>query len=150
VEKDVPAISLKGWVLQYTTGDKSLIKALGGEEEAGVPFLAYIYHLMELGDEGAGHTDWRSNFATCALPQIKDSGRALGRELRKRVGHRCGLRPTPPVGLAIRLAAFQSLAKRPCRRSAAEKRDEFDWPGRGLSDNEIARALISMMVGSLK
>ena len=68
VEKDVPAASLRTWVLVYTTGDKSLIKALGGEQEATVPFLAYIHHLMELGDEGPGHTDWRSNFAYVRSP----------------------------------------------------------------------------------
>jgi hypothetical protein len=68
VEEDVPAASLTTWALVYTTGDKSLIKALGGEQEATVPFLAYIHHLMELGDEGPGHTDWRSNFAYVRSP----------------------------------------------------------------------------------
>jgi len=68
VEKDVPAASLGTWVLVYTTGDKSLIKALGGEQEAAVPFLAYIHHLMELGEGGPSHTDWRSNFAYVRSP----------------------------------------------------------------------------------
>ena len=68
VEKDVPAVSLSGWALQYTTGDKSLIKALGGEQEATVSFLAYIHRVMEMGDEGASHTDWRSNFAYVRSP----------------------------------------------------------------------------------
>jgi len=68
VEKDVPAASLKTWVLLYTTGDKSLIKALGGEQQAAVPFLAYIHYLMELGDGGPSHTDWRSNFAYVRSP----------------------------------------------------------------------------------
>ena len=68
VETDVPAISLRGWTLLYTTGDKSLIKALGGEQEAAVPFLAYVHRLMEMGEEGAGHTDWRSNFAYMRSP----------------------------------------------------------------------------------
>jgi hypothetical protein len=63
VETGVPAISLSGWTLRYTTGDKSLIKALGGEHEAAVPYLAYVHRLMEMGEEGGGHTDWRSNFA---------------------------------------------------------------------------------------
>ena len=68
VEEDVPTASLRTWVLVYTTGDKSLIKALGGEQQAAVPFLAYIHHLMELGDGGPSHTDWRSNFAYVRSP----------------------------------------------------------------------------------
>jgi hypothetical protein len=68
VERDVAAVSLSGWVLQYTTGDRSLIKALGGEQEAAVPSLAYIHRIMEMGDAGAGHTDWRSNFAFVRSP----------------------------------------------------------------------------------
>jgi hypothetical protein len=68
VETDVPEISLSGWTLLYTTGDKSLIKALGGEQETAVPFLAYVHRLMELGEEGVGHTDWRSNFAYVRSP----------------------------------------------------------------------------------
>jgi hypothetical protein len=67
-EKDVPAISLSAWALRYTTGDKALIKALGGEQDAAVPFLAYIHRMMEMGDAGAGHTDWRSNFAYIRSP----------------------------------------------------------------------------------
>jgi hypothetical protein len=68
VEKDVPATFLRGWTLRYTTGDRSLIKALGGEEQAAVPFLAYIYRMMEMGKGGSGHTDWRSNFAYVRSP----------------------------------------------------------------------------------
>jgi hypothetical protein len=68
VEKDVPATSLRVWTLQYTTGDKSLIKALRGEEHAAVPFLAYIHRVMEMGEGAAGHTDWRSNFAYVRSP----------------------------------------------------------------------------------
>jgi hypothetical protein len=40
VELDVPPISLGIWALQYTAGDTSLVKALGGERSAVVPFLA--------------------------------------------------------------------------------------------------------------
>jgi hypothetical protein len=68
VEEDVPATCLRGWSLLYTTGDRSLIQALGGEGQAAVSFLAYIYRLMEMGEGGAGHTDWRSNFAYVRSP----------------------------------------------------------------------------------
>ena len=68
VERDVPAVSLNGWALRYTTGDKSLIKTLGGEQDAALPFLAHIHRLMEMGEAGAGHTDWRSNLAYVRSP----------------------------------------------------------------------------------
>jgi len=68
VEMDVPAASLAGWSLRYTTGDRSLFKVLGGEQEAVVPFLAYIYRIMEMAEEGPGHIDWRSNFAYVRSP----------------------------------------------------------------------------------
>jgi hypothetical protein len=68
VEEKVPAASLSGWALQYTTGDRSLIKALGGEQQAPLPFLAYIHGLMEMGDNGPGHSDWRGNFAYVRSP----------------------------------------------------------------------------------
>jgi hypothetical protein len=71
VEKNVPAVSLRRWVLRYTTGDKSLVKALGGEQEAALSFLAYIHRLMEMGEAGAGHTDWRSNIAYLRSPIVK-------------------------------------------------------------------------------
>jgi hypothetical protein len=71
VERDVPAGFLSGWTLRYTTGDKSLMKALGGERHAALPFLAHIHRLMELGKAGAGHTDWRSNFAYVRSPVDK-------------------------------------------------------------------------------
>jgi hypothetical protein len=68
VENDVPSLSLKAWVLRYTTSDKSLVKALGGEKEAALSFLAYIHRLMEMGEAGPGHTDWRSNIAYVRSP----------------------------------------------------------------------------------
>jgi hypothetical protein len=68
VEKDVPAVALHGWELRYSTGDRSLIEALGGERGAAVPFLAYIHAIMEMGDAGVGHTNWRSNFAYVRSP----------------------------------------------------------------------------------
>ena len=67
VEENVPAISLSGSTLRYTMGDKSLIKALGGED-AVLPFLAYVYRLMEMGVEGPSHTDWQSNLAYVRSP----------------------------------------------------------------------------------
>ena len=63
VESGVPPISLDIWTLKYTAGDTSLVKALGGERSAAVAFLAHIHRVMAMGSEGAGHTDWRSNFA---------------------------------------------------------------------------------------
>jgi hypothetical protein len=63
VEEDVPAISLSGWHLNYTAGDKSLIQALGGDGKTAVSFLAHIHQAMDLGDQGPSLTDGRSNFA---------------------------------------------------------------------------------------
>jgi hypothetical protein len=63
VEGDVPEVSLKAWTLLYASGDQALIEVLGGEERAAVPFLAYIYRLMEMGESGPSHLDGRSNFA---------------------------------------------------------------------------------------
>jgi hypothetical protein len=68
VERDVPVTWLRRWTLRYTTGDKSLIKALGGERGAALPFLAYIHELMHAGNEGAGDADRRSNFAYVRSP----------------------------------------------------------------------------------
>jgi hypothetical protein len=63
VEKDIPAIALSRRALRYTADDGWLIKALGGEHKAILPFLAYIHHVMETGDAAVGHADGRSNFA---------------------------------------------------------------------------------------
>ena len=68
VESNVPPISLGIWTLQYTAGDTSLVKVLGGERSAAIPFLAHIHRVMAMGTEGAGHTDWRSNFAYMRSP----------------------------------------------------------------------------------
>lgn len=68
VEIDVPATSVAGWSLRYTASDRSLFKALGGEQEAAAPFLAHVYRIMEMAEEGSGHTDWRSNFAYMRSP----------------------------------------------------------------------------------
>jgi hypothetical protein len=67
VENNVPATSLQVWSLQLAMGDTSLISRLGGQERVAVPFVAYIYRLMEMG-EGASHTDGRSNFAYVRSP----------------------------------------------------------------------------------
>ena len=67
VETDVPAAALKVWTLQYTMGDASLIRRLGGEARAAVPSIAHIYRFMEMGD-GPNHTDGRSNFAYVRSP----------------------------------------------------------------------------------
>jgi hypothetical protein len=68
VETNVPPVALRGWELRYTTGDGSLINAVGGERNAVLPFLAYVHRVMEMGDAGVGHTDWRSNFAYMRSP----------------------------------------------------------------------------------
>jgi hypothetical protein len=68
VEENVPAQTLTGWSLLYTAGDTSLIQAMGGEERATVPFLAYIHRLMEIGETGPSHVGWRSNFAYARSP----------------------------------------------------------------------------------
>jgi hypothetical protein len=68
VEKDVPATSLGRWTLLYTAGDEWLIKVLGGEAGAAVPFLAYVHQAMARGEQRAGHIDWRSNFAYIRSP----------------------------------------------------------------------------------
>jgi len=52
----------------YTAGDKSLVEAAGGEEDGVIRFIAHIHHLMELGDKGPIHVDWRSNFAYVRSP----------------------------------------------------------------------------------
>ena len=68
VERQVPAVSLKGWTLRYTMGDRPLIAALGGELHADLRFLAIIHRIMEMGEEGPSHNDGRSNFAYLRSP----------------------------------------------------------------------------------
>lgn len=62
VERHVPEAQVNGWTLLYTAGDKSLTEASGGEEGI-VTSIAHFHRLMELGDRGPSHLDWRSNFA---------------------------------------------------------------------------------------
>jgi len=68
VEGSVPKGEINAWNLLYTAGDKSLVNALGGEERAVVPFLAYVHQLMEMGEKGPCLLDWRSNFAYLRSP----------------------------------------------------------------------------------
>jgi hypothetical protein len=68
VEQNVPEATLKGWTLLYTAGDASIIEALGGEQKAPLSFLGYVYRLMEMGENGPSHVDWRSNFAYVRSP----------------------------------------------------------------------------------
>jgi hypothetical protein len=68
VERNVPETTLNGWTLLHSAGDASLISALGGEQKAPLSFLGYIYRLMELGESGPSHVDWRSNFAYVRSP----------------------------------------------------------------------------------
>lgn len=66
VERSVPETSLKGWTLLHPAEDVSLIRALGGEQTAGV-FLGHIYRLMEMGETGPSHVDWQSKFCIRTL-----------------------------------------------------------------------------------
>ena len=68
VEQNVPEATLKGWTLLYDADDTSLIDALGGERNAAALFLGHIYSLMEMGENGPSHVDWRSNFAYVRSP----------------------------------------------------------------------------------
>jgi hypothetical protein len=68
VEQNVPEATLKGWTLLYTAEDTSIIEALGGEQKAPLSFLGYVYRLMEMGENGPSHVDWRSNFAYVRSP----------------------------------------------------------------------------------
>lgn len=67
VENTIATASLQVWSLQYTMGDASLIRQLGGPERAVVQFVWHIYGLMEM-HEGPSHTDGRSNFAYMRSP----------------------------------------------------------------------------------
>jgi hypothetical protein len=67
VEKNVPEVQVYGRSLLYSAGDKALIDASGGERGV-MRFLAHIHHLMELGEMGPCHLDWRSNFAYVRSP----------------------------------------------------------------------------------
>lgn len=67
VETNVPEGKLNAWTLLYTSGDKSLFDASGGEKGV-VRYIAHIHQLMELGEKGPSHSDWRSNFAYVRSP----------------------------------------------------------------------------------
>ena len=62
VEHNIPESQANAWTLLYTTGDKSLIEASGGEGSI-VRFLPHIHHFLVLGGKGPSHLDGRSNFA---------------------------------------------------------------------------------------
>jgi hypothetical protein len=68
IEENVPEVTLRGWTLLYTAGDRSLIDGLGGEDKAAVPFLTYIHRVMAMGKKGPSHLDWQSNFAYIRSP----------------------------------------------------------------------------------
>lgn len=68
VEQNVPEATLKGWTLLHTAGDTSIIRSLGGEQKAPLSFLAYVYHLMEMGENGPCYVNWQSNFAYLRSP----------------------------------------------------------------------------------
>lgn len=62
IEYNTPAVSLQVWTLRYSADDVSLIETVGGEERALLS-LSSIYHLMQMGEDGGNHIDWRSNVA---------------------------------------------------------------------------------------
>ena len=67
VEREVSEAHVSGWTLLYTAGDESLIKATGGQDvELGS--IAYVHCIMDLGEKGPSHLDWRSNFAYARSP----------------------------------------------------------------------------------
>lgn len=68
IEKDVPETTIRGWTLLSATGDISIIESLGGERKAPLSFLAHVHQLMEMGENGPSHVDWRSNFAYVRSP----------------------------------------------------------------------------------
>jgi hypothetical protein len=70
VEDKVPATTLKVWSLEYTMGDVSIVRWLGGEARAAVTSIAHVYRLIEA-DEVASHTDGRSNIAYVRSPVDK-------------------------------------------------------------------------------
>ena len=111
--KQCARVHMHGWTLWYTAGDELLIEASGGEDGV-IRFLACIHHLMELGDNGPSHLDWRSNFAYLRSPvDRRNLGGSLDRELRRRVEHRCCLRPAPTDGLAFGSRLFSSRTVEP-------------------------------------
>lgn len=68
VENNVPQSTAQGWMLLRRNGDHSLLRALGGEEQARMPYLCNVYRLMEMGSDGPCHVDWQSNFAYMRSP----------------------------------------------------------------------------------
>jgi hypothetical protein len=67
IEDKVLATTLKVWSLEYTMGDASIVRWLGGEARAAVSSIAHVYRLIEV-DEVASHTDGRSNIAYVRSP----------------------------------------------------------------------------------
>ena len=67
VESRAPAASIATTEQRFAMGDTSLIKMLDAEK-APVAHLAHVCAIMEMGEVGASHTDWRSNIAYLRSP----------------------------------------------------------------------------------
>jgi hypothetical protein len=67
VETGAKPVSLQSWALRYSADDAALIGTLGGEDKATLP-LSSIHRLMEMGESGGSHADWRSNIAYARAP----------------------------------------------------------------------------------
>ena len=67
MEGRAPAALLATTELRFTMGDTSLIRMLDADK-VPVAHLAHVYAVMEMGESGASHTDWRSNIAYLRSP----------------------------------------------------------------------------------
>jgi hypothetical protein len=67
VDNYAPAASLAITELRFTMGDTSLTRMFNAEK-APLAHVAHVYAIMELGEAGASHTDWRSNIAYVRSP----------------------------------------------------------------------------------
>ena len=67
VESNVPELTCMVGLCGTRQATSRSIEASGGEDGV-IRFLACIHHLMELGDNGPSHLDWRSNFAYLRSP----------------------------------------------------------------------------------
>jgi hypothetical protein len=67
VEGPAPAASLAATELLFAMGDTSLVRMFNAQKTP-VAHLAHVYAIMEMGEAGASHTDWRSNIAYLRSP----------------------------------------------------------------------------------
>ncbi len=77
VEREVSETHVSAWTLLYTAGDESLIKATGGEDVV-VGSIAYVHCIMDLGEKGPSHLDWRRNLRMRARRWMDGCGQCTG------------------------------------------------------------------------